>query len=145
MVKNPDVLAGAALILFGAVAVWLTLDIPRGPDLQGIAPNFVPLLCAGGILLSGVVLMLRALRSAAAPLPKVLDRGSAGVAALIGLYYWFFEQIDFRVGTWLFILGVMLVMGSRNPRRLILVPFLGTAVIYLMFRYLFEILLPTWG
>ena len=75
----------------------------------------------------------------------MLDRGSAGVGALIGLYYWFFEQIDFRLGTWVFITGVMLVMGCRSLRRLALVPVLGTAVIYLIFRYLFEILLPTWG
>lgn len=145
MVKNPDIASGAALILFGAVATWLSLDISRGPDPNGVAPNFVPLLCSGGIIVAGVVILVRGVLAAEGPLPKVLDRGSAGVGALIGLYYWFFEQIDFRLGTWVFITGVMLVMGCRSLRRLALVPVLGTAVIYLIFRYLFEILLPTWG
>lgn len=143
--RNPDVVSGAALIVFGAVAAWLSADIPEGPAMQSLAPNFVPLLCSGGIILAGAWVFVRGLSAAGAPLPKVLDRGSAGVGGLIALYYWFFEQVDFRVGTWVFILGVMLVMGCRNRRQLIVIPLAGTAIIYLMFRYLFEILLPTWG
>lgn len=145
MARNPDVVSGAALIVFGAVATSLSLEIPRGPEMQSVAPNFVPLLCSGGIVLSGVWVLVRGLAAQAAPLPKLFDRGSAGVGVLIALYYWFFEQIDFRLGTWVFILGVMLVMGCRNRRQLIVIPLAGTATIYLMFRYLFEILLPTWG
>jgi hypothetical protein len=145
VIRNPDVASGTALIVFGAVATKLSLEISRGPDLHGVPPSFLPLVCAGGIILCGLVILLRGLLAAPAPLPTVFDRGSLGVGLLVGIYYWFFDHIDFRFGTWAFILGVMLVMGCRDRRRLLLVPVLGTAAIYVVFRYLFKILLPTWG
>ena len=95
--KNPDMVSGAALIVFGAVATALSLDISRGPDIISLPPNFMPLICSVGIVLCGLVLLVRGFTSERAELPMILDRGSAGVAVALGFYFWFFDDLDFLV------------------------------------------------
>jgi hypothetical protein len=143
--KNPDMVSGAALIVFGAVATALSLDISRGPDIISLPPNFMPLICSVGIVLCGLVLLVRGFTSERAELPMILDRGSAGVAVALGFYFWFFDDLDFRLGTWALVLVIMLVMRCRSWKQLLIVPIATSAIIYVTFRYLFEILLPVWG
>lgn len=144
IIKNPDVVSGAALIVVGAATLALSLDISRGPDTLNLPPNFVPLLCSGGIILAGLIVLARSLFSEARELPVVLNGRIAAVALALGLYYWFFEQIDFRLGSWVFVLATMFIMGCRSWKQLLITPIAVSGGIFLIFRYLFEILLPTW-
>lgn len=142
--KNPDVASGVALLVVGGVATWLAYGIRRGPDIGNLPPNFVPLLCTFGVIVCGVVLLFKGFRSVAAPLPLIADGRIAAVAVLLGLYFWFFEEIDFRVGSYAFVLLTMLAMGCRSWVQLLVTPVAVSGGVYLVFRYLFEILLPTW-
>jgi len=144
ILRNPDLVSGLALLAIGGVAIWLSLGIRPGFELTAIPPNFVPLICAWGMVGCGVLMVLKSFREVQAPQPVLLDARIVGVGLLIGLYYWFFEYVDFRIGSWGFVLASMLVLGCRDLRQLLIVPAAVSISIYLIFRYLFTILLPTW-
>jgi len=144
VLRNPDLVSGAALLLVGGVAVWLSLGIRSGAGLTGIAPNFVPLICGWGVVICGVILVFNAFRQVQAPQPVLIDARILGVGLLLGLYYWFFEEIDFRLGSWAFVLASMFVLGCRSWKQLLIVPIAVAGITFLVFRYLFVILLPTW-
>lgn len=142
--KNSDAVSGAALILFGAVALALSLDIPEGPGTLDLPPNLMPVICSIGIILSGIFIFLKGIRGSIEDLPLILDLRIGAFVVLLSLYYWFFQEVDFRLGSWAFVLFTMLILGCRNWRQLLIVPAATSVIIFLTFRYLFEILLPTW-
>lgn len=144
VLRNPDLVSGLALLAIGGVAFWLSQRISPGFDRTAIPPNFMPLLCAWGLLGCGALLVLKSFRQVQAPQPVLLDLRILGVGILVGLYYWFFEQMDFRLASWGFILASMVILGCRSWSQLLIMPLAVTFTIYLVFRYLFTILLPTW-
>ncbi len=75
----------------------------------------------------------------------LLDRRVLLFAGAVLLYFLTFRHLDFRVGTWLFMLGWMVLLGARRPLELALVPLLTALLVWLTFRYGFTVLLPTWG
>lgn len=52
------------------------------------------------------------------------------------------QWFGFFVSTPFFLFGAMLFLGQRNKRTLVLVPILGTAVIVVLFRFIFQVSLP---
>ena len=144
MLRHPDVVAGAVLAIVGALFTWLAAGIDPGPDMNTLRPNFFPLLCTAGITLAGLFILVTGLRSEPRPQPDLVDRRLVTVGALMAIYYLTFEHVDFRFGSWLFVLLTMVVLGCRKPLQLLLVPVLTAGGAYLSFRYIFEILLPTW-
>ncbi|HEX6143105.1 MAG TPA: tripartite tricarboxylate transporter TctB family protein [Geminicoccaceae bacterium] len=143
-IRHPDTIAGAALIAAAGAVALLSLQVGRGPAMNTLPANFFPLLCAGGLALAGAALLVSALRSSAAPLPRILEARVVGVGLLMVLYFGTFEYMDFRLGAWLFSLLSMLVMGNRSIPQLIIVPLAVSLGIYVTFRHLFTILLPVW-
>lgn len=90
-----------------------------------------------------------ALRPGSAPLSEVmiqlLDRRALSFGALFLVYTLTFRYIDFRVGTWLFVLASLWILGSRRPLELVLVPVAVSGLVYLQFRHGFTVMLPTWN
>lgn len=142
--RHSNTVAGAALTLAGGVATLLSMQIAPSPSANTLPPSFFPLLCAGGIVLLGIGLLVQGLRSVPEQLPALFDRRVLGVGALMLVYFLSFEYVDFRLGSWLFSLLTMLVMGNRRILQLIVVPLAVTAGVYVTFRYIFIIVLPTW-
>ena len=71
-IRHTNTVAGAALILGGAAVAWLSLQIGRGPAMNTLPASFFPLLCASGLALAGLVLLIRGLWAPPEPLPKLL-------------------------------------------------------------------------
>jgi putative tricarboxylic transport membrane protein len=141
-----DRLLGLLAILAGAglgLASWL---IQFNPSQLTLSARFFPGLLA--VLLVGLGTIL-AVRPGPRPLGEVVreivDRRTLGFAALVLLYFLSFRHLDFRFGTWLFVLGSMWLLGARRPLELALVPLLTALLVWLSFRYGFTVLLPTWG
>lgn len=142
---NDNTVPGAVLLgLAGAVA-WMSVDMGTGAAGATLAPNFFPLVCAAGIAVCGAVLLGRGLLVGGAALPALVDRRFAIVAVLIGIYFWWFAQIDFRVGAFVVTLGTMLAFGIRRPLLLALYPAALTAVLYFGFSEGFGVVLPSWN
>src|SRR5690606_21415282 len=95
--KHEDTVAGGAVALAGLIVGYLALDIRAGATGNTLPPNFFPLLCAGGMMICGVVILARGLMSDAGPLPTLIDRRVAIVGGLTFIYYWFFAWLDFRL------------------------------------------------
>ncbi|GGE30976.1 hypothetical protein GCM10007276_05190 [Agaricicola taiwanensis] len=142
--RHENTVSGATLTGGGAVMVWLSLDMGRGAAGATLPPNFFPLICAWGLLICGLILLVRGLRSAAAPLPKLIDTQVAVVGAMVIAFYWWFAWWDFRVGAALLALVTMWTLGIRNKLLLVLLP-LGLSIgLYLAFTRGFQLVLPTW-
>lgn len=144
-IRHPDAVAGAALVLAGGAVVVLSLQVGRGPAMSTLPANFFPLLCAAGLMITGLVLLTAALRAGAEPLPRIFEPRVVGVGLLMVLYFGTFEHMDFRLGAWLFAILSMLVMGNRSIPQLVIVPLAVAAGVYVTFRHLFTILLPVWS
>ncbi|MGQ7792464.1 tripartite tricarboxylate transporter TctB family protein [Faunimonas sp. B44] len=145
LLHHPDSVAGLALVLVGGVATYLSLQVDAGPSALTLPPNFFPLLCTIGTVVIGVALMVQAARAEPQPQPSLLDRRVAAVLGLMLVYFVTFEHVDFRVGSFVFVLATMLVMGCRSLAQLALVPLGVVAAVYFTFTSLFSILLPTWN
>ncbi len=142
--KHEDTVAGAGLSAVGAAFVWFSLDIGTGARGATLPPNFFPLLCAGGLILCGVVLLIRGLRSEAGPLPQVLDLRIAVVGGLLFVFYWFFRDLDFRAGAFVLTLVTMLMFGIRSIPQLVILPLVLAFGLYFAFTRGFSLVLPTW-
>ncbi len=131
----------AAGLGLGAAAAQLDI-LANQPTLSA---RFFPYVLAAVLCLGGLAL---AIKPGDTSLRQVVDgllarRGLAFAAALL-VYALAFRFIDFRLGTWAFVLIAMWVLGSRRWLELVLVPVAVSAVTYVVFRHGFTVLLPVW-
>jgi putative tricarboxylic transport membrane protein len=150
------VLAGCAVI--GAL-IYLYADsqLPLVRIGDPLGPKIFPAIIGGGLLLSGLLLMLETYRkrqqvvSAAAPSPQAVapapqDRQRPGV--LLGMlawtviYYFAFEPVGYLVSTVVFLLGLLTMFHRKKPRTNLAVALGFTAVIYAIFTQLLHVPMP---
>jgi putative tricarboxylic transport membrane protein len=154
------VLAGCAVI--GAL-IYLYADsqLPLVRIGDPLGPKIFPAIIGGGLLLSGLLLMLETYRkrrqvlsvSAAAPSPAPpapahapQDRQRPGV--LLGMlawtvvYYFAFEPVGYLVSTVVFLLGLLTMFHRKKPRTNLAVALGFTAVIYAIFTQLLHVPMP---
>ncbi|MYZ47113.1 tripartite tricarboxylate transporter TctB family protein [Propylenella binzhouense] len=141
---HPDSVAGLVLIVVGGIATYLSYQIAPGPDVLTLPPNFFPLLCTIGVVLIGIAMMVQAAWAAPVPFPALVDARAVAVFALMLVYFLTFESVDFRLGSWVFMLATMLAMGCRSIPQLVILPLAFVAAVYVVFSSIFSILLPTW-
>lgn len=140
-----DRVAGVLTVLAGVtlgIASWL---IEFNPNQLTLSARFFPGLLAGLLIVLGTLL---AFRPGPRPLGEVLgeiaDRRALLFAGALLVYFLTFRYVDFRIGTWLFTLVAMWLLGSRRPWELIVIPAAVAGLVYVTFRYGFTVLLPTW-
>jgi len=150
------VLAGCAVI--GAL-IYLYADsqLPLVRIGDPLGPKIFPAIIGGGLLLSGLLLMLETYRkrqqvvSAAAPSSQApahapQDRQRPGV--LLGMlawtviYYFAFEPVGYLVSTVVFLLGLLTMFHRKKPRTNLAVALGFTAVIYSIFTQLLHVPMP---
>jgi len=150
------VLAGCAVI--GAL-IYLYADsqLPLVRIGDPLVPKIFPAIIGGGLLLSGLLLMLETYRKrqqvvpAAAPsspavAPAPQDRQRPGV--LLGMlawtvvYYFAFEPVGYLVSTVVFLLGLLTMFHRKKPRTNLAVALGFTAVIYAIFTQLLHVPMP---
>ena len=140
-----DRLSGLVVVLAGlglAAASFATDVLPDQPTLSA---RFFPLLLSVVFVACGLALVLRSasgsLSEIAAPLfqPRVLV-----IAGAFLLYATTFRYLDFRLGTWAFVLVALWALGGRRPWEPLVLPLAVSVAVYLVFRYGFLVILPTW-
>ncbi len=143
-IRHEDTVAGAGLTALGGATMWFALGIR--PSLVGgtLPPNFFPLLCAGGLMLCGLILFVRGLRSQAGPLPRIIDTRIGVVGGLVIIFYWFFASIDFRAAVAALTFVTMWMFGHRSIPLLTLLPIGFAFGLYFAFTRGFSLVLPTW-
>jgi putative tricarboxylic transport membrane protein len=150
------VLAGCAVI--GAL-IYLYADsqLPLVRIGDPLGPKIFPAIIGGGLLLSGLLLMLETYRKrhqvvsasvAPSPLPAhaPVDRQRPGV--LLGMlawtvvYYFAFEPVGYLVATVVFLLGLLTMFHPKKPFTNLAVALGFTAVIYAIFTQLLHVPMP---
>ena len=140
-----DRIAGAFLLIAGCGVALASAAIDVLPDQPTLSARFFPYLLSLALVFGGGFLMARpGARPLAEVLAAVLAPRGLMVAAVFLLYTVTFRYVDFRLGTWGFVLASMWFLGARRPWELIVVPIVVSAAVYLTFRYGFLVLLPTW-
>lgn len=141
-----DRLLGAIAAIGGAALLAAALRLETVARTGVMDTRMFPAALGVVLLVVGLWSMLRpgsarlsdALRKLAAP------RGIA-FAALLLVYALTFRWIDFRLGTWAFVLASIWLLGSRSLLELLLFPPLVALAVWWVFRYGFIVMLPTWS
>lgn len=140
-----DRIAGVAVIAAGVGLAVLTANVDTLAGQRTLSARFFPYLLAAVLAAGGIVLALRpGDESLSAVAGKLLARRGVALAALFLLYALTFRYVDFRLGTWAFVLASMWILGSRSLVELLVTPVLVSLGVYALFRYGFTVLLPTW-
>lgn len=127
----------------GLAVATAQIDILSGQPT--LSARFFPYVLAAVLVVGGAAL---AVNPGGALLGDVVGRLLAwrgiAFAALFLVYAVTFRMVDFRLGTWAFVLAAMWVLGSRKWLELLLLPAAVSAATYLLFRHGFTVLLPVW-
>lgn len=141
-----DRILGIAVVGAGGLIALASSNIQVLQTGSTLSARFFPYLLAvmhavGGltlVLLPGKMPLGDALRRVFVPTTLLL-------AAVFAVYAFTFHYMDFRVGTWLFVLLAMVVLGARKPLELIVAPVVISLITFYLFRYGFMVMLPTWN
>lgn len=145
MFRRADRVAGLVVAAAGVALGVVSYVIDINPQQLTLSARFFPLLLSAALVVLGIAL---ALRPGEARLAETLDslliRRGLVVAALLLVYYLTFRHVDFRLGSWAFMILTMWGLGARRPLELVVVPIAVSGGVYAIFRYGFTVLLPTW-
>lgn len=159
-----NTILGLLSIAGGAMVVVLSAFIASPGDEPGMPPAAFPILLGILLVILGTCLACHGWRwqkaltadgrqQPSARKEKTMDqirsvvasRHSLALSGLVLVYFLTFRLIDFRLGSWLFVLAAMAALGAKKKLELALVPVLISGSLYLIFRYGFTVLLPVWG
>ena len=141
-----DRATGLAVIVLGLIMGLASSKIPISTTQQlAVSARFFPYLLSAAMVAFGLGLFfLPGEKRLDNVLKTALVRRALVLGGLIFLYLVTFRHVDFRFGAWAFMVATMWSLGSRKPLELILIPLAISGGVYLVFRYGFLVLLPTW-
>ena len=147
--RNTDRWVGLALALLGFAVLWSARAFPDVPG-QKLGAAFLPMLVGGGLLLSGLALVVRATRGrayaheAGEEASKAEHFGSSAViVGAVVAYIALSERIGFLFIAPVCLLAVFLALRVRW-RPAVLWAVGGTLLVYFAFYKLLRVPLP-WG
>jgi len=145
--KTADIFGGVIGILIGLGAIWEGSKMPTDVVMK-IGPSFFPNILAGFLILFSAALLINALKGKSkgtvAPLrlsDPGLRRGLITLAATI-VFCVALDPLGFILTSLAFLLFMMLVLGQRSARALIVAPPLVTFAIWLVFEKVLYLSLP---
>lgn len=147
MSQRIDRTAGAALAGLGTLVVWTARAFPAVPG-QKVGAGFLPTLVGIGLVICGVLLVLRRARAdaeadAAEPVPLARYGAAAIVLASLLGYVLFADGLGFLVVAPLMVLAGCLAFGT-GWRAALLWSIGGSLVVHFAFYKLLRVPLP-WG
>nr|WP_323782858.1 tripartite tricarboxylate transporter TctB family protein [Amylibacter sp.] len=140
-----DRLAGPLVILSGASLFLATTQIDVLSGTGSLSARAFPFVLSGLLVLCGLILTIQPQDTPLSGVVHALKNPRTTLfASLFLLYALTFRYVDFRFGTWVFMLASMWVLGSRNWVELLVLPLSVSAIVFVLFRYGFTVLLPVW-
>lgn len=139
------------IVLFSAFMLWTSYNISGFASLS--SPGFFPMVCAGTMLLTGLISLRQAARSKLALEPqqtvfaqfvqKLAPLTLVLFTVLIVAYMLLLEVLGFLVASYLFLLLSMQVLGSKRLGLNALVSAVVLAAIFVVFQTAFSVVLPS--
>jgi putative tricarboxylic transport membrane protein len=145
--SGPRAFAGVVLAL-GAVVFVGTFGLSAGGGYSPVGPGFFPLIVAGGLLLFGVVLLVRTtvrpdayLRERAAAESEATHWPTVGLLlAVLVAYAYLLDPLGYVFATALFFPAAAYVLGDTRVRNMVRNLIIGLAVGALVFFGFTEVL-----
>ena len=144
MIRHPDIASGAVIIVAGLWVAYVGQTIEVNLIDSTLTARFFPILCAIGLVLSGIGITAKGLLSPATKFPFLMNARVAALMAILLVYFFTFAHVEFRLGAWAVMRASMYMLGARGKRQLIFVPIGVAFAAYFVFRFGFTILLPVW-
>ncbi|MEC5386859.1 tripartite tricarboxylate transporter TctB family protein [Uliginosibacterium sp. H3] len=146
--KQADLISGGVGSLIGIYAIWEAQRMPADVIMK-IGPGFFPTILASMLLIFSLLLMLNALRGKSKgevpPLRWSDPAVRRGLCLLVAtaVFCLALKPIGFIPCAIVFLFLMMLVLGNRKPRALLMAPLIVTGGIWLTFEKLLHLELPS--
>jgi len=149
--RSRDIVTGAAFLALGLAMAWFTAALPVRSLPNTPGPEFFPWVVTVAIVALALMMLARAVvrDAGAGDISGVAAEGrersplaAAGVLACFIVYLWLLARLGFVVATVPFFAFLMMLYGERRPAVVALGAAIATAVLYVVFRHLFQIILP---
>lgn len=145
--NKAEIVAGGLFLAVGALMLYHASKLPY--MLDGVpGPGFLPLWIAIGIVVTGILLMVTALRARPIPEDAIQWPAAEGwrqVAILLGALaaaLLLLDRLGFLIVAALFMAVVVFSLGVRSWRTLVTVPLLSAIGLYLVFAVWLRVPLP---
>lgn len=144
MGRTRDIATGAMLIGLGIAMIWISAGFPSiGAVTYG--PDLFPRIIAGGLILSGLGILLEVWRGVA-PKPEAIAYRWLPMlilAALIAAFAVLLPMLGFHIATGLALLVAVRLFGG-GPLTCVLVALIAPVVLHYVFYSVLRVPLP-WG
>ena len=140
--KNSDTGSGLFLVVLGIVGVIYT-QAQNFRSTVGLSPGFFPTFLFIAIGICGLILTLKSFKLEKADFPKFKWGRLAAIIAMLAVYIVVMDFIGFIIATIVFLFASMWFYGETRIKILVPVSLVVTAVIYLLWTFVFNIPLPT--
>lgn len=139
------------IVLFSAFMLWAAYGISQFDSIT--SPGAFPMACAALMLFTGALNLLRSIRSK--PIPdegmspmqllakRVLPWRLVLLVAWIGIYMLMLEPVGFLLSSLAFLVVAMTLLGSRRIVLNLVISLLMVALIFVVFRTAFSVVLPS--
>jgi len=144
--RSGELFFSVLILGFSAVALWQAFEISGFKSLA--SPGVFPMLAAGTMLISSLFIFVNALsRSRAGRLAEgtriqVLNWRLVFVVVLVAAYVFVMPWIGFMLSSASFLFVAFVFLWRRSLAISIVLTALTLAAIYLVFRVLFQVVLP---
>ena len=158
-----NVVVSSVLLIIGIAVVIYASTFPDFSLLTRVGPDLFPSIMGWVIIICSAIVLFQALRKLAskrdsdgkidlgeekekfrAALAKIKERkknfiAMVGIPVMMLLYGLLIETVGFEILSVLFLFISILLCGERRPLRLVLIPVISTACMYLVFIVLLKI------
>lgn len=150
---NFDFLTGTISVAFGIIYGIMAYNLKRSPMGDPLAPSVFPLILAGGMIIFGLMLMLKSnLEATKIAFQNIKEKTTANdilsrkmiVSTIIAavVYTLIFEHLGYVFSTFLFISFIMTVLDRKKIVKNLIISAIFSVVVYYIFFYLLGISLP---
>ncbi len=146
MFERTDRYIGIGFIIFGALMFYLSTTWPMNFSADPAGPAAIPkILCVGLIILGAIVAAggFGVKAKAEAPFAtkdELIITGALTIACI--LYIVILPYIGYLLATPLLLAAILLSIGSRKAKTVILVSVVGTIVLFVLFYSILQVNLP---
>lgn len=140
--KNSDTGSGLFLVVLSIAGIVYTATHGFKSTI-GLSPGFFPTFVFAVIGICGLALVIKSLRLKERSWPKFKWGKLGAIIGMLLVYIVLMELIGFIISTALFLVASMLFYGERRLKVLIPVTVCVTAVVFLLWTFVFNIPLPT--
>jgi putative tricarboxylic transport membrane protein len=142
-----NIIVAIVLILFGCFYSYLTMHLPDRNLPNTLGSSFLPWVLAICLFVLSILLLLQSLIKVSAEtcdyaISKKEGTGILFLVVLVVVYIKTMAFFGFLLVTPFFLVALMLTIGARKWKEVILTSTLVTFGIYLFFQKVFQIILP---